>query len=120
VREQPEGIVFLRTLVPGSTDRSYGIHVARLAGVPADLIKEAERLLKQLESDMPAAEGRPGRKSRRARYTQGILIPTEGPARPSEVENELQALDPDRMTPIDALQWIRQAKSRRKDAPPPS
>ncbi|HKS59803.1 MAG TPA: DNA mismatch repair protein MutS, partial [Thermoplasmata archaeon] len=58
VKEGPDGIVFLRTLVPGSTDRSYGVHVARLAGIPPDVLAEAEKLLRRLEREMPPAGGR--------------------------------------------------------------
>ncbi|MGI0155211.1 MAG: DNA mismatch repair protein MutS, partial [Thermoplasmata archaeon] len=79
VREGADGIVFLHRLVPGSTDRSYGIHVARLAGVPEGVLVEAERLLKQLESEGVDVV-RPGRKGGRGpRYTQGVLV-VETPA----------------------------------------
>lgn len=49
VREQEEGIVFLHRVVPGGVDRSYGIQVARLAGLPKDLIERAEQILQELE-----------------------------------------------------------------------
>jgi DNA mismatch repair protein MutS len=53
VHEGPEGIIFLHRIVPGSADRSYGIHVARLAGVPAEVLKRATEVLHDLESHSP-------------------------------------------------------------------
>lgn len=49
VEETPDGIVFLRQIVPGPSDRSYGIYVAKLAGVPDEVLKRAGDLLKLLE-----------------------------------------------------------------------
>jgi len=53
VSETPEGIVFLRKIIPGGTDKSYGIHVAKLAGLPYAAIKRAEEMLKTLEMQKP-------------------------------------------------------------------
>jgi len=49
VKETDDGIVFLRRIIPGGTDKSYGIHVARLAGLPSICIKKATAMLYQLE-----------------------------------------------------------------------
>jgi DNA mismatch repair protein MutS len=112
VRESEGAIVFLHRLVPGSTDRSYGLHVARLAGLPPELLADAERLLGRLERDgMPRARdgGRP------TRYTQAVLLageaPTPGPT-DSPTEEELKRLDPDRLTPLEALAWIVRERQR--------
>ncbi|MEJ0000164.1 MAG: hypothetical protein WDO13_13945 [Verrucomicrobiota bacterium] len=51
VREWGDHIVFLRKIVPGGTDKSYGIQVARLAGLPAPVLKRAKEVLRQLEED---------------------------------------------------------------------
>src|SRR5262249_46253898 len=56
VHEGPDGIVFLRQIVPGSADRSYGIHVARLAGVPDEVLQRAEQVLGQLEGKATGAD----------------------------------------------------------------
>ncbi len=81
VQDRPEGIVFLHRLVPGATDRSYGVHVARLAGVPEPVLAEAERLLRKLESEgfglPPRARGKGP--SRRPRYTQAVLVASSAP-----------------------------------------
>jgi DNA mismatch repair protein MutS len=55
VSETADGIVFLRKIIPGGTDKSYGIHVAKLAGIPYKVIKRAEEMLKQLEMQKPRA-----------------------------------------------------------------
>ena len=56
-REWKDDIVFLRTVVPGATDKSYGIHVAKLAGVPAEVLERAKAVLKRLDdaAHSPAA-----------------------------------------------------------------
>jgi DNA mismatch repair protein MutS len=106
VRDGPEGIVFLHRLVPGSTDRSYGIHVARLAGLPEEVLEEAERLLRQLEAEGIPSPGRSKRGSRKGpRYTQGVLLPPE-PVAPGAIERELAGLEPDRLTPEEAHQRL--------------
>ncbi len=67
VQEGADGIVFLHKIAPGSADRSYGIHVARLAGVPREVLERAEKVLADLEGDGPShiipARGGPGRQA---------------------------------------------------------
>jgi DNA mismatch repair protein MutS len=118
VQEGPDGIVFLHRLVPGSTDRSYGIHVAKLAGLPDELVAEAERRLKRLEAE-GVELGSSSRRSTPTRYTQAMLLPTESsPTRSPAVVAALRELDPDRMTPVDALRWIHEWRKRLdEDAP---
>ena len=66
VREQGDGIVFLRTIRPGCADKSYGIHVARLAGLPPDVIARAREILGNLEEgELEAGQPRLARRSRR-------------------------------------------------------
>lgn len=71
VREQGEKVIFLRKILPGSTDKSYGIHVARLAGLPGDVICRANEVLENLEGnaineagDPTLARHRPGKRRR--------------------------------------------------------
>lgn len=116
VREGADGIVFLHRLVPGSTDRSYGIHVARLAGLPDGVLAEAERLLTQLETEtaeLPTSRRRP---NRRPKYTQGVLVAERADA-PDPLREELGALDLDRMTPIEAHRTLGQLKSKSQKHP---
>jgi DNA mismatch repair protein MutS len=112
VTEHEHEIVFLRTLVPGSTDRSLGLHVARVAGVPPEVLAESERLLKHLESEGLALPGRRGPTTHRpSRYTQAILLPA--PTVPdSEFERALRALDIDSMSPLEAHRWLVEWRRR--------
>jgi DNA mismatch repair protein MutS len=112
VVEKEHEIVFLRTLVPGSTDRSLGLHVARVAGVPPEVIAESERLLKHLESEGIALPGRTASaKPRPSRYTQAILLPS--PSTPdSEFEQALRALDLNALSPIEAHRWLVEWRRR--------
>ncbi|MCX5649590.1 MAG: DNA mismatch repair protein MutS, partial [Planctomycetota bacterium] len=59
VREWQDQVVFLHKIVPGGTDKSYGVHVARLAGVPREVVERAKQILGDLEAAHVDAEGRP-------------------------------------------------------------
>jgi DNA mismatch repair protein MutS len=110
VREAEGEVAFLHRLVPGSTDRSYGLHVARLAGLPPPLLEEADRLLKRLESTGLTMTPS-GRRLTTTRYTQAVLLPDSAPS-VSAVEGALRALDPDWMSHLDALHWIAEWRRR--------
>ncbi|HTW39840.1 MAG TPA: DNA mismatch repair protein MutS [Thermoplasmata archaeon] len=116
VREGSDGIVFLHRLVPGSTDQSYGIHVARLAGVPDGVLAEAERLLRQLESGGVAGTEPRRRAPRGPTYTQGILIADPRPP-VDPLREELQQLDLDQMTPMDAHRRLAELKEKARSTP---
>jgi DNA mismatch repair protein MutS len=89
VREAADQVAFTYRVVPGSADRSYGVHVARLAGLPASVIARAAEELRRLE------QGRPERAAPTG--------PTESPAALPPVLHDLVAIDVDRLTPIEAL-----------------
>ena len=59
VREWEDHVVFLHKIVPGAADKSYGIHVARLAGVPRTVNERAKQILAQLEAEHLDREGKP-------------------------------------------------------------
>ena len=112
VREGPDGVVFLHRLVPGATDRSYGIHVARLAGLPEGLLAEADRLLRQLETDgvaLPAPKGRPRGPS--ARYTQAVLVPDGSPT-DRALEEGLRAIDADGLSAAELRDRVKELQRR--------
>lgn len=111
VRETGDEVVFLHRLVPGSTDRSYGLHVARLAGLPPELVVEAERLLRSLEASGVSLPGR-ARRAAPTRYTQAILLASDAPAPSSAAEAALRGVDPERMTPMEALQFVTEWRRR--------
>ncbi|MFN3485990.1 MAG: DNA mismatch repair protein MutS, partial [Planctomycetota bacterium] len=113
VKEWGEGIVFLHRILEGPTDKSYGIHVARLAGVPKPVIERARVILAGLE-----AEGSPSRgAARRVRPEdprQMPLFPAAPPPSPPEdpLRRELARLDVNRMTPIEALRVLAELAER--------
>jgi len=101
-REWRDDIVFLRKVVPGRSDRSYGIQVARLAGMPAAVIGRARAILTALEQDALAKGGRPAvaRSGQDPRAQLGLFdAATPG----DEIVRRLKDVDLDRLTPIEAL-----------------
>jgi DNA mismatch repair protein MutS len=113
VREWQDQVVFLHKIVPGGTDKSYGVHVARLAGVPKEVVERAKAILADLESAHVDAEGRPRIASHAApapapKPSQMALF--EGAE--AAVAEELKRLDPDTMTPLEALNKLRDLKDR--------
>jgi len=111
VKEWGEEIVFLHKIVPGGTDRSYGLHVARLAGVPRAVIERAGRILSDLEQRSP--DLRPGPKTVAAgaespEPRQTALFPKPVAA----ILDELRALDPDLVSPMEALLTLKRFHDR--------
>ncbi len=113
-REYRDEIVFLHKIVAGRSDRSYGIQVARLAGLPASVVRRASEILKALEQDelrrggRPAVSGAPAADQR-----QLALFQTPGDSHP--VLDRLRRLDIDRLTPLEALTALADLK-READA----
>ena len=94
VQERGDDVVFLRKIVAGKADRSYGIHVAKLAGLPTDVISRAQAVLSQLEEP----------ESARAELIQEQLPLTSDPLpSPHPIIEEVKQIDLFSMTPLDAL-----------------
>ncbi len=120
VHEQlrPDGtgrdVVFLHKIVPGAADRSYGVHVAAMAGMPASVVKRAEAILNDLEKNFHRGPGSAatGRKSR-PNPAQGLLFgdPAELPAWWKELVDAVGEVDINRTTPVDALQMLQRLKA---------
>jgi len=102
VREHKNEIVFLRRVVPGGANKSYGIDVARLAGLPKSVIARAREVMGQLEGGTAVA----------ARSPQLSLMIAAAPASaaPPAVLARLQAIDVDRTTPLEALALLAELK----------
>jgi DNA mismatch repair protein MutS len=112
VKEWEDHVVFLHKIVPGAADKSYGIHVARLAGVPRPVNERAKQILAQLEAEHLDAEGRPkmavkGKKSRRGDLQLTLFAPAEHP-----VVDKLRALDLNVLTPLEALKQLAELQSQ--------
>jgi len=115
VREWNDEVIFLRRLVEGGANRSYGIQVARLAGLPGGVIDRARSILQDLEGgSLPGGQGKATSLLQPSNDGQLslLLAPPRTPAAEAEAElaAALKALDPNSMTPLDALTWL--AKSR--------
>jgi DNA mismatch repair protein MutS len=110
VREWKDDIVFLRKIVPGRSDRSYGIQVARLAGLPATVIDRARDILQSLERDELSRGGRPSISGTRTdpRQQLGLFQPPED--KTDRVRERLAAVDVDRLTPLEALTLLADIK----------
>jgi DNA mismatch repair protein MutS len=108
VREWNDTIVFLHEVAPGAADRSYGIHVAKLAGLPSGVVHRAEEVLRALE------EGREGHKPL-ARIGDLPLFAqassSEGRNRTNGFAEAMRSIEPDTLTPKEALELIYKLKS---------
>ena len=108
-REWKDQIVFLRKIVAGRSDRSYGIQVARLAGLPPSVIDRAREILGALERDeltrggRPSVSGTPSEPQRQLGLFQATVA--------DRMRERLTALDLDRMTPIEALALLAELKA---------
>jgi DNA mismatch repair protein MutS len=110
VREQRDDIAFLHKIVPGAADKSYGIHVARLAGVPREVIKRAGDILKELEQTHIEATAHSGLETPNRKVVGGMQFSLFGPSDHPVVE-ELRTLDLDDLTPLDALKLVADWKA---------
>jgi DNA mismatch repair protein MutS len=103
VAEEGDRVIFMHHIVPGGADKSYGIHVAQLAGMPRPVVHRAEEILEQLEQEAARSPGKARREGRKAgAYAVEVLqLPLFGTTSP--VVEELKAMDVNALTPIEAL-----------------
>jgi DNA mismatch repair protein MutS len=110
VSESEGEIVFLHRIIPGGADQSYGIHVARLAGVPAPVLERSREILAFLEKqhgpDPGLPEGPIRRKVKSARSLQGSLFATL----PEPLLEELRKIDPASLNPDEAIELLKRLK----------
>ena len=104
VRESGDSVVFLHRLEAGGTDRSYGIHVAQLAGLPKAVVRRAKEVLKTLEGEHRMVPGTPPDDN------DPSQLALFGEARPHPVVEALKELDLDRLTPLEALNRLAELK----------
>ncbi len=112
VREEGGQVVFLRALLPGATDKSYGLHVAELAGLPSEVLKEARRALRGTDG---SGEARPEGRAP-SRVVQSVLWSHGEPAGTHALLEELKRLDPEALTPLEALQRLAELRRRLENA----
>jgi DNA mismatch repair protein MutS len=113
-REWQDDIVFLHKIVPGRSDRSYGIQVARLAGMPASVITRARAILQALEHDEIARGGRPSISGTPAEPQQQLgLFQVAAPIVDERIEKlaqRLREMDTNSITPLQALTLLAELK----------
>ncbi len=105
VHEEPGGIVFLHKIAPGSADKSYGIHVAERAGVPAEVLVRAREVLAELEAHHVEAPDRPGRIRRPRTVQRSLFAGMEDP-----VLQALREFDVNKATPEELMTAVRRWK----------
>jgi DNA mismatch repair protein MutS len=123
VKEDKESITFLRTIIPGATDRSYGVHVATLAGVPEVVTKRAAEILKEIEREAildPASKSKRIKKG--TRHTQLIFfdsfeVDKNMHSSGQQLLEEIMNLDIDALTPREALNVLAEYQRRLTNAP---
>jgi DNA mismatch repair protein MutS len=124
VREWGESVLFLHKILEGPTDRSYGIHVARLAGLPREVIERSKVILQGLEALTLAEGDRPrleSRKPKKGELSQMALFSKAAPPpKPSPVEEALKAIEVNNLTPIQALAKLAELVTEARRASPGS
>jgi DNA mismatch repair protein MutS len=98
-------VIFLHKIVAGVADKSYGIHVARLAGVPREVVERARVILESLETDHVDEKGRPKVPARSTRPSARKQLTLFVPP-PHPLLEEIRELDLDQMTPLAALEKL--------------
>jgi DNA mismatch repair protein MutS len=99
VLEEGETVRFLHRVVPGGADRSYGIHVAALAGLPSGVIARSRQVLAELERQRPLEPPE-----------QQLGLPME--MAPDLLRRELEEIEPDTLSPLEALQKLYELRSK--------
>jgi len=111
VKEWGDKIIFLRKIISGSTDKSYGIHVAKLAGLPGYVIDKANKILKNLENANYTKDGKSKIADSEKDDRQQDLFDFSVN---SQIISELENIDLDSMSPIDVIIKLRDMKDRLK------
>ena len=110
-REWKDDIIFLHKILPGRSDRSYGIQVARLAGLPASVIARAKDILSSLEHDELTRGGKPSLSGAApaAQQQLGLFQAAPSPA-DEKLKERIREIDINRTTPLDALRLLEELK----------
>ncbi len=109
-REWKDDIIFLHKIVPGRSDRSYGIQVARLAGLPAPVVNRAREILAALERDELTRGGRPSVSGTPGEPQMQLGLFQVQPPADDRLRERVATLDIDRLTPLEALTILAELK----------
>lgn len=105
VKEWEDEIIFLRKIIPGGCDDSYGIQVARLAGIPKEVLERAKKILAELEQAEVSYQDIT--KPAKTAFQLSFFSPVE-----NKIIEELKKVDTDKLTPIEALNKLEELKKR--------
>ena len=111
VKEIDKKIHFLRKLVKGGSEHSFGIHVAKVAGMPNKVIKRAENILLELEKDDSLDRSKKINSNSNILNQQLSFFQLEDPIL-TEIRNEIEKLDVNSLTPVDALILLSEIKKK--------
>jgi len=109
VKELKDKVIFLRKLVAGGSEHSFGIHVAKLAGMPSPVIHKANKILKQLEKNHTSEEVKDKLKQVQQNDMQLSFIKLDDPLL-EDIKEEILSTDIDTLTPIEALMKLNEIK----------
>ena len=109
VKEIAGKVIFVRKLVKGGSEHSFGIHVAKLAGMPQVIIKRADQVLKQLEEDHSADINLSNVQSKTESGMQLSFFQLDDPVL-SQVRDEILGADINNLTPVEALNKLNEIK----------
>ncbi|MBL7838061.1 MAG: DNA mismatch repair protein MutS [Bacteroidetes bacterium] len=109
VKETKDKVIFLRKLVKGGSEHSFGIHVARMAGVPVMVLSRAEEILHELEKDRASISGRETLKQIKVPQYQLTMFGVNDP-KLEELHRQLRSIELNAMTPIDAFMKLQELK----------
>ena len=110
-KKRGDGVIFLRKIVRGGTDDSYGIEVAKLAGVPQEVVKRSKEILNSIEQQSPA----PRKSTYVERPEREDLLSALATTKDSEAADRIRALDINTMTPIEAISTLFELKKLLSD-----
>ena len=113
VIEERGKVIFLYKIVPGGVDKSYGIHVAQLAGLPKSVVHRAREVLEELEEDSSKASAKRSLKGRRPKEVVPQQLPLLGQKSP--LLKELEKLDIDSLTPFEAITKLYELQKKAKE-----
>jgi len=113
VKEEKGEVIFLRKIVQGGVDKSYGIHVAKLAGLPRNVVHRAREILDDLEDNDHKTPGKPSGRKSKAQKQEIVQISLFGQKPP--VLEELEKVDIDSLTPLEALNKLYELQKKAKE-----
>jgi len=109
VKETGSKILFLRKLVPGGSEHSFGIHVAKLAGMPNEVVKRASKMLIQLEKSHAGQDKEAVKKAAQHQDMQLSFFQLNDPVL-EQIREELVSIDINTLTPVEALMKLNEIK----------